>query len=153
MAFANIDLQKILTSTNMQRQITSIRRMSELRLKEAIWENVYSQYTPVQYTRTYELLNSVSSSFNITGDTIEIKIYCDANKMHHFSVVDGQSTYIPPLINYGFSWHGMESSEIDYFHNRPESKFLETAINQIQSDMNTALVNAVVTAINSNNYR
>jgi len=153
MAFVQIDLKKILTSTNMQRQINTIRHMGELRLTEAIWDNVYSTYKPMEYLRSYELLHSVSSSFKITGDTIEIKVFCDPDKMHHFSVVDGEPTYIPSLINYGFSWHGMESSTPDYFHNRPESKFLEKAIDQIQKDMNSALVNAVIMAINSNRYR
>ena len=153
MAFAQIDLQKIISSPNMQRQINTIRHMGELRLTEAIWDNVYTKYKPEEYIRTYELLHSVSSSFKITGDTIEIKVYCDEKKMNHYSVVDGRTTYIPPLINYGFSWHGQESSTVDYFHNRPESQFLEKAIDQIQKDMNIALVNAMVMAINSNRYR
>jgi len=154
MAFGQFDLQKLVSSnSNMQRQITSIRRMGELRLTEAIWDEVYATYKPQEYSRTYELLHSVSSSFKVTGDTIEIKVFCDPNKMHHFSVVDGQSTYVPALINYGFSWHGMEDSYPDYFHNRPESKFLEKAIEQIQKDMNSALISAVVMAINSNRYR
>jgi len=152
MGFAQIDLQKILSSPNMQRQINTIRHMGELRLTEAIWDNVYSAHK-TDYERTYELLHSVSSSFKITGDTIEIKVFCDPDKMHHYSLVDGEPTYIPALINYGFSWHGMESYPQDYFHNRPDSKFLEKAIEQIQQDMNSALVNAVVMAINSNRYR
>ena len=110
MAFAQFDLQKILTTTNMQRQITEIRRMGELRLTEAIWDNVYAVYTPKTdpniWHRTYELLHSVSSNFKIIGDSIEIKVFCDPEKMHHFSIIDGESTYIPALINYGFSWYG-----------------------------------------------
>ena len=102
MAFAQINLQKILSSPNMQRQINTIRHMGELRLTEAIWDEVYAKYTPTEYQRTYELLHSVSSSFKVTGDTIEIKVFCDPDKMHHFSVVDRESTYIPALINYGF---------------------------------------------------
>lgn len=152
MAFAQINLQQIINSPHMQRQINTIRHMGELRLTEAIWDNVYSAHK-TDYKRTYELLHSVSSSFKITGDTIEIKVFCDPDKMNHYSLVDGRQAYIPALINYGFSWHGMESYTEDYFHSRPSSKFLEKAMEQIQNDINSALISAVVMAINSNRYR
>ena len=57
-------------------------------------------------------------------------------------------------MNYGFSWNGWEDqSPPDYFHNRPESKFIEKAIEKIQSDMQKMLLDAVVVAFNSNRYR
>lgn len=153
MAYANFDMKKLLSSDDMQRQINNIRKIGELRLTEAIWDNVYTAYKPEYYRRSYELLHSVSSSVKIYGDSVEIKIYCDPEKMNHYSVVDGLPTMVAPLVNYGFSWHGYEDTEYDYFHNRPESKFLEDAMIQIQKDMNEMLVNAVVVAFNSNRYR
>lgn len=153
MAFSNFDLKKVISSADFMKQVNLIRHMGELRLTEAIWDNIYASYSPKYYTRQYELLNSVSSSFKIDGDSVEIKVFCDHNKMHHFSIVDGQSTYIPPLLNYGYSWYGWEDQTPDYFHNRPESKFLEKAMEEIQKDMHKALINAVIVAFNSNRYR
>jgi hypothetical protein len=153
MAFSQFDLKKILSSADMQNQINLIRRMGELRLTEAIWDNVYASYKPKEYVRQYELLNSVTSTFEIHDDSVEIKVFCDPEKMNHFSVVDGQPTYVPPLVNYGFSRSGWEETEPDYFHNRPPSYFLEDAMKEIQNDMHKALLNAVVVAFNSNRYR
>jgi hypothetical protein len=153
MAFSNINLKKILSSTEFQKQIDIIRGIGEHRLREAIWDNIYMTYTPKEYKRTYELLNAVSSYYKIIGDTIEIKVYLDPDKMNHFSIVDNQPTYVPPLLNYGFSWSGWEDSTPDYFHNRPESLFLEKAMEEIQNDMQKAVLNAVVIAFNSNRYR
>ena len=73
--------------------------------------------------------------------------------MNHFSRVDGLPINVAPLINYGFSWNGWEDQSPDYFHNRPESKFLEKAIEKIQNDMQKMLLDAVVVAFNSNRYR
>lgn len=153
MAFAKFDMKKLLSSADMQKQINNIRCIGELRLTEAIWDNVYAVFTPRYYIRTYELLNSVSSSFKIIGDQIEIKVFCDPEKMNHTSIIDNKPTYVAPLINYGFSWYGEEDSYLDYFHNRPASHFLEKAMEQIQRDMQEMLISAVVVAFNSNRYR
>lgn len=154
MGFSNISLKNLLLSADMQKQIDIIRGIGEHRLREAIWDNVYMTYTPKEYERTYQLLNAVSSDFTINGDIVEIKVFLDPTKMNHYSVIDGQSTYVPPLINYGFSWSGWEDQNPpDYFHNRPESLFLEKAMKEIQNDMKKSLLNAIVTAINSNRYR
>ncbi|MFA5248821.1 MAG: hypothetical protein WC415_06460 [Patescibacteria group bacterium] len=157
MAYAKFDMKKLLSSDDMQRQINNIRRMGELRLTEAIWDNVYAVYKPKTdpkiWHRTYQLLHSVSSSFKIIGNQIEIKVFCDPEKMDHYSIIDNQPTYVPGLINTGFYWSGWGESESDYFHNRPASHFLEKAMEQIQRDMQEMLINAVIVAFNSNRYR
>jgi len=148
-----ISLHNLMSSVEFKKKVDSIRGIGEQRLYEAIWDNVYMVYTPKYYTRTYELLNSVSSSVEYGTTSIKIKVFCDSSKMNHFSVVDWQQTYVAPLINYGFSWNGWEDTPYDYFHNRPESKFLEKAIEKIQNDMQKMLLDAVVVAFNSNKYR
>jgi len=149
-----INLHNLMSSAEFKKKVDYIRGVGEQRLYEAIWDNIYATYTPQYYTRTYELLNSVSSSVKYNTTSVEIKVFCDSEKMNHFSVVDGQPTYVAPLMNYGFSWNGWEDqSPPDYFHNRPESKFIEKAIEKIQSDMQKMLLDAVVVAFNSNRYR
>jgi len=147
MAFAQINLQKILSSPNMQRQINTIKHMGELRLTEAIWDNVYTKYKPEEYIRTYELLHSVSSSFKITGDTIEIKVFCDPDKMHHIANKPyGMPVFVPVLLDGGHTQDGYEGTN-DMYHDYPKRDFLNKAIKQIENDMQQSLVTAIVTAI------
>jgi len=153
MQVKQINLHSLMSSVEFKKKVDYIRGVGEQRLYEAIWDNVYAVYTPQYYIRTYELLNSVSSSVEYGNSSIKIKVFCDSEKMNHFSVVDGLSTYVAPLIDYGFSWYGWEDTTPDYFHNRPESKFLEKAMEQIQNDMQKMLLEAVIIAFNSNNYR
>jgi len=143
-----------MSSVEFKKKVDYIRGVGEQRLYEAIWDNVYMTYNPKYYERTYQLLNSVSSSVKFNTTSFEIKVFCDSEKMDHFSVVDGQPTYVGGLMNYGYSWNGWESQDPpDYFHNRPESKFLEKAMEKIQGDMQKMLLDAVVVAFNSNRYR
>ena len=148
-----MSLHNLMSSVEFKKKVDYIRGVGEQRLYEAIWDNVYATYTPKYYIRQYELLNSVSSSVKYNTTSVEIKVFCDSEKMNHFSLVDGQPINVAPLINYGFSWNGWEDTSYDYFHNRPESKFLEKAIEKIQGDMQKMLLDAVVVAFNSNRYR
>jgi len=153
MQVKQMSLHNLMSSAEFKKKVDYIRGVGEQRLYEAIWDNLYMSYTPKYYERTYQLLNSVSSSVKFNTTSFEIKVFCDSEKMNHFSVVDGQPTGVAPLMNYGFSWNGWEGTTPDYFHNRPESKFLETAMKKIQGDMQKMLLDAVVVAFNSNRYR
>lgn len=150
MQVKQISLHNLMSSAEFKKKVDYIRGVGEQRLYEAIWDNVYMTYTPKYYIRQYELLNSVSSSVKYNTTSIEIEVFCDQNKMNHYSVVDGKSTYVGWLTNDGFSWDGWEDqSPPDYFHNRPESKFLEKAIKDIKTDMQKMLLDAVVFAFNN----
>ena len=153
MQVKQMSLHNLMSSAEFKKKVDYIRGVGEQRLYEAIWDNLYMSYSPKYYERTYQLLNSVSSSVKFNTTSFEIKVFCDSEKMDHFSVVDGQPTYVAPLMNYGYSWNGWESTTPDYFHNRPESKFLEKAMEKIQGDMQKMLLDAVVVAFNSNRYR
>ena len=154
MQVKQMSLHNLMSSVEFKKKVDYIRGVGEQRLYEAIWDNVYMTYNPKYYERTYQLLNSVSSSVKFNTTSFEIKVFCDSEKMDHFSVVDGQPTYVGGLMNYGYSWNGWESQDPpDYFHNRPESKFLEKAMEKIQGDMQKMLLDAVVVAFNSNRYR
>jgi hypothetical protein len=145
-----INLNNLMSSAEFKKKVDYIRGVGEQRLFEAIWDNVYATYTPQYYTRTHELLNSVTSSVEYTSKSIIIKVFCDQTKMNHYSVIDGLPTYVGWLINDGFSWEGWEDqSPPDYFHNRPPSNFLEKAIKEIQQDMQKMLLDAIVVAFNN----
>lgn len=158
MAYAKFNLKQIISSPELQKKINNIRKIGELRLIEAIWDNVYAKYKPTDYRRTYELLHSVTSTFKVSENAFDgnidviIKVFCDPEKMNHKGL-DDNPTYIPSLINYGFSWYEWEGEPVDYFHVRPESKFLEDFIDQLNKDLQGMMLDAVITAINSNMYR
>jgi hypothetical protein len=153
MGFEKFDHSSIFLSENFKTQVAHIRHIAELRLTEAIWNNVYVAHKTT-YPRTYELLESVSSEVVFENDHVTIRVFCDSSKMTHTSEVDDKPTYIPALINTGFYWSGWETQyPPDYFHNRPPSYFLETAMEQVQRDMQEMFLDAVVMAFNSNKYR
>lgn len=77
-------------------------------VKQKIDSEVYAKYSPVEYSRTYELRESVDSKD--VGD-LEIEIYHDASKIsphspnQHMSVIDGSSSAdaIPEIVHDGLS--------------------------------------------------
>jgi len=98
MQVQQINLHNLMSSTEFQKKVNYIRGIGEQRLYEAIWDNLYMSYSPKYYERTYQLLNSVSSSVKFNTTSFEIKVFCDSEKMDHFSVVDGQPTYVGGLM-------------------------------------------------------
>lgn len=149
MAFAQIDLKKILSSAEMLKQINVIRGIGEHRLREAIWDTVYASYSPKEYRRTFELLNSVSSEFKIDNNKVEIYVFCDSDKMNHFANKPyGMSVYVPVLLDSGHIQKGYEGTN-DMYHDYPKRDFLNEAIEEIQKDMNKVLLKFIVRAIRS----
>ena len=110
-------------------------------LREKVIENVYLNYTPKEYQRTYSLVNSLTAELKINGNNLMLNIFFDPAKLTHTSVVTGEKVYIPPLLDEGHFQSGY--STVDYFHNYPATNFISDAIEEIKNDLNAELLNIV----------
>jgi len=141
-----ISLHNLMSSAEFKKKVDYIRGIGEQRLYEAIWDNVYMVYTPQYYTRTYELLNSVSSSVEYGTTSIKINVFCDSNKMNHFAHKPyGTPVYVPVLLDGGHTQEGYEGTR-DMYHDYPATNFLNDAIKQIEKDLSKMLANVIITA-------
>lgn len=73
------------------------------KLKSYIQLRVYDAYSPIEYSRTYELLNSITIKVEKSkaSQTI-VSVYCDSTKMNHTSWSSGHpKVYVPTYVNDG----------------------------------------------------
>ncbi len=86
-------------------------------LKFYVMKDVYNAYTPKEYERTYELLDSIS--FKVIGNNggkIQIEVYFDPDKMSHTTILGdgslgleaGDNVYIPRWVDEGHTWRSGE---------------------------------------------
>lgn len=88
--FDNIkDLEKYLKGVSTSILKNEIVEVAKRVIEKYIYENVY-QYQPKEYTRTYELWDSLTVSDVFTDDRgrTSIKIYFDTNKIKPHMVTD-----------------------------------------------------------------
>lgn len=137
----------ILTQRLKQR-LEVLKKLAVEDFKKAIWINVYARYKPVQYIRTYSMIEAVSvSEVKQVGNSLYFDVYIDKNKLEHFSVVsgtnyyDGQEIYPPALVLEGHKQEGYD--EIDYFRNYPAANFMTEVLAFIKSDLEKTLVDIV----------
>ena len=73
------------------------------KLDNYIFKKVYNAYSPVDYIRTYELLNSVSIKVEkTTKNNFKVKIFCDSLKMNHRSWSNNKpKVYVATFVNDG----------------------------------------------------
>jgi hypothetical protein len=143
-------LSKILYQlTNRLRQrLNVIKELCKEDLKNAVYTNVYMFRTPVEYERTFSLLESISvSEVKTVGNTLSFRLYFDKSKLDHFSVItgtntyDGKEIYIPPLLDEGHIQDGYNN--VDYFHNYPNRHFITSSLERIKNDLNYTLKEVV----------
>lgn len=138
--------------TQLKPKLEMIQKIAEEELRNAIQKYVYDAYDPVEYDRTYQLLESVTSTeVEFDGKTVTFSVVLDREKMKHFSVVDGEPTLVSPLIQYGHKQSGY--TEVDYFRVYPGKHMLEKAVKEIQEDLNKAAIDATVKVLNYKKYR
>jgi hypothetical protein len=126
--------------------------MAVSELQQAVQTFIYDAYTPLEYERTYELLNAVTSDVIITPTNIEIKVYFDPEKMHH-TTLGGSEKYslkagdyidslLPIWLNEGWRWEGYTGDD-DMFRARPGGHFFEEAVEKIRKDLVTRVQGAI----------
>lgn len=88
-------------------------------VKDRVDKDVYEAGSPIEYSRTYELRESlVADDFKASGNIAEITIKHDTSQIHstapnqHYSVVDGSSSVesIAEIVHDGKSGHIFGSS-------------------------------------------
>lgn len=146
-------ISKSLNSTVFLAMVKSIEAEATKDLKDAVLKYHYNAYSPKEYERTYQFLNSIRSEINVSGFGIEMKIFFDPKLMNHKSVVDGGGTFVPPLLYFGHTQSGYEGVG-DYFHDYPGNKdwLIETAEKiQLKATMKFKL--AITQVITNKKYR
>lgn len=97
-------------------------------LSKYVEKNLYSAYAEGDYTRTYELIKSISAEVVVnSGTSISLEVYFDPAKMNHTTILGssnlslspGDKVYIPQWVNDGYTW------------NRPSVGFLESTIEEL----------------------
>lgn len=146
-------INKMLNSTAFLSIVRDIEKEATQDLRDAVLKFHYQAYSPKEYERTYQFLNSIRSELTVGGNSIEMKIFFDQNLMNHKSVVDGDGTFVPPLLYFGHTQSGYEGVN-DYFHDYPGNKdwLIETA-EKIKLNVSMKFKKAIVTIITNKNYR
>jgi hypothetical protein len=101
--------------------------------KQSISDKVYSAYTPVEYQRTYQLLNNVNSHINKDN---ELYIFSDMTYENYHSAVDGSdvSNFVAGWIEDGHDSNSLTINE--YEHYKPR-EYLEEAKQLIDNSLGT----------------
>lgn len=153
MQVKQINLHNLMSSAEFKKKVDYIRGVGEQRLYEAIWDNVYANYDPIEYERTYQLLNSVTSSYKMGNNSFEIRVFCDPEKMHHIANKPyGMPVYVPVLTDDGHTQKGFEGTN-DMYHDYPKRDFLNIAIKKIEQELQQMLITAIITVTASRNRK
>jgi len=111
--------------------LESIKKRVEELMKEAIQSEIYDNYNPTVYQRTYTFLNSVVATINPEG---ELFVHVDLNEGdQYYSLVDGSPQYLN-LNNFIESGHSDSTGINNMYHNYPARNFLEKASELISQE-------------------
>ena len=68
----------IYLSEKLKERLEMLKKIAVEDFKKAIWINVYVRYKPVEYVRTYSMLNAVSvSEVKQVGNSLYFDVYID----------------------------------------------------------------------------
>jgi hypothetical protein len=126
-------------------------------MKDWVNKNVYAEYQPRKYVRTYQLLNAITLSdikiINTSeGTEVEFEVYFDSAKMHHTSVVSkteywkGQRINVPYFINYGH--HHPTKLEPAMFNQYPARHFIEDMMKEFKKKVEERFTRKITIMIN-----
>lgn len=125
--------------------VEKVRLSSGLTLQQALKKEVdrlynciqhyideyYTSYNPSVYERTYRFQSAMyTQNFldaRVVGNTIQLSITFHDSLAFHDSL-NGDSVYVPILINYGWSHKGYENKPDDHFHKYSGFHFIEKGI-------------------------
>lgn len=86
--------------------------MVEEQLKKYIMENLYLDHTPLDYTRTYDYINSImTSKVEKVGGSYQVKIYFDTNRIRQ-TIVEGSWNQHMNTSDDSETWGGKKVSEL-----------------------------------------
>lgn len=111
--------------------LRSIQKRCVEILQEEIYKSVYLKYDPIEYERTYQLLQNIISEIDLKDSAIYIRL--DTDNSVYTSAVDGspQTENVPFFLNYGHT----DGTGIDnMYHNYPARRFMEKAARRIRKE-------------------
>jgi len=150
-------IDNLLTSSNFLNQLRAIQAVAVSDLQQAVQNTVYSIPASPDYTRTFDLLNSITAGdLIVSSNSIEFKVFFDPEKNRHTSlfgssklgIAKGDYVDIADWLNDGFSWGGSCEGTNDRFHDRSAAHFMEQAIKEIQADLIARVQDAIVIEVN-----
>jgi hypothetical protein len=84
-------------------------------IKDYIQERFYNQYSPSEYIRTYQLLNSVTCTDVVkVGNTYQLEVYLNTEGVNYNSWFEGHRESIEPEIIFEAAsegWHGATQTD------------------------------------------
>jgi hypothetical protein len=137
-------INNLLKSSNFLVQLRAIQAIAVSDLQQAVQATIYAIPASPNYTRTFDLLNSITAGdLQVTANSIEFKVYFDPEKTRHTSlwgskklgISAGEYVEIADWLNDGFSWGDS--------NDREAAHFMEKAIIKIQADMVGRVKNAI----------
>lgn len=100
----NSDLMRALKSATLKQMVEKVGGDVKYLIKAYIEECFYMPYTPLFYNRTFQLLNSVTTSqVRETDNGYEIEVFLDIDSIHY---KDGYEEEIVWLASQGFHGSG-----------------------------------------------
>lgn len=99
--------------------------------KECIQEQLYDRYSPEEYNRTYQMLESVDVI--VKGDSIIVFNNPDLMTKGYESAVDG--TDVTQYITTFLQGHDDSSNINNMYHHYPQANYLEVAKERIESEL------------------
>ena len=110
----------------MTRQLKEIVEYGEEILKKNVQKEVYDSYSPVRYTRTYDLMNSIEHVFSINDGIV----YFNAGSIGHTNDMDENvGNYTPKWLDKGHS----DGTGIDnYYNSYPARNFIDLTISELE---------------------
>lgn len=146
-------ITQMLKSSSFQYELKKIQSWASDELYKAVQTFVYDAYSPIEYERTFNLINSITTiDLIVTSSSIEFKVIFDPNKLEHetyggskkygLSAHDEIGGLLIPWLNEGFQHDGYQGG-YDMFHARPGAHFLEEAIAKIKTDVVGMVKNSI----------
>jgi len=121
------DLFEAMLLAEAKLELEKITKDAKRLLKEKVQTEVYSSYSPTSYTRTNDLINSVTSTVSET----EGLVFFDESSIGHTSAVTGDKVgmYTPKFLDGGHS----DGKGSGMYHEYPERNFIDKTIVELEA--------------------
>lgn len=134
-----MDFETELDKTTEQYLVSIRVQVAEI-LKLAILRSVYQSYSPVSYTRLYQLYNQVKFEVQRNGKFTVLLAYIDTDNMYYESAVSGSDVteQVPWFVEEGHRYRNYTppvSVAGNMYHSYPPRRYLELAQQLIEQQL------------------
>lgn len=134
--FKNIESLQKFIKDKCKSGMNDVGKKVQESLKFFVLKNVYCAFTPEEYQRTYQLLESISFKLlQSNKNQITVDIYFDKSKMQHttlfgsekLAISPNSNVYIPKWVDEGKTWDKP-------FHPRGGGHFMKDTLNDVKKN-------------------